>query len=204
MFGIDDALIWMPLAGAVAGGLMNKKDPLKGALLGAGMGYGGGLLAPEVMGTAAASGADKVALAKAAEVSATPALGMKATAGEMLGSSAPASLGFNGSTSFIPQSMQMTASGTPSAINAANPSMFKQVADVAKPMGNVINTAAAAKTLFSSSETPLPPIQASPVNTGQGGGQALAQLVTNNNQKSLQLQQDALQRKQRRMGLLGG
>lgn len=39
-------MFWLyPLLGAGAGALMNKKDPLTGALLGAGLGAGGGLLA---------------------------------------------------------------------------------------------------------------------------------------------------------------
>lgn len=46
----------LALIGGAAGGLLNKKDPLKGALLGAAGGYaGGGLLAPT--GAAAANGA---------------------------------------------------------------------------------------------------------------------------------------------------
>lgn len=35
----------LALLGGAAGGLLNKKDPLKGALFGAGLGYGGGALA---------------------------------------------------------------------------------------------------------------------------------------------------------------
>lgn len=45
----------LALIGGAAGGLLNKKDPLKGALLGAGMGYGGGLLMPAAGGAAAGS-----------------------------------------------------------------------------------------------------------------------------------------------------
>jgi hypothetical protein len=43
--------LFMPmLIGAAGGALMNKKDPLKGALLGAGMGAAGGTLAPGLLG----------------------------------------------------------------------------------------------------------------------------------------------------------
>lgn len=39
--------LWMlPVAGAVGGALLNKKKPLKGALIGAGLGAGGMLAAP--------------------------------------------------------------------------------------------------------------------------------------------------------------
>lgn len=47
MFGIDDALIWAPLAGAVVGGLTNKRNPLAGAAMGGLAGYtSGALMAP--------------------------------------------------------------------------------------------------------------------------------------------------------------
>lgn len=42
--------------GAVAGAATNKKDPIKGALLGAGLGFGGGTIAPALLGTGAAAG----------------------------------------------------------------------------------------------------------------------------------------------------
>jgi hypothetical protein len=44
--------------GAVAGAATNKKDPVKGALIGATLGFGGGTVAPALMGgTAAGAGA---------------------------------------------------------------------------------------------------------------------------------------------------
>lgn len=42
--------------GALGGGLLNKKDPLKGALLGAGLGAAGGAFAPGLLGGAGAAG----------------------------------------------------------------------------------------------------------------------------------------------------
>ena len=44
--------------GAVAGAATNKKDPVKGALIGATLGFGGGSVAPALMGgTAGGAGA---------------------------------------------------------------------------------------------------------------------------------------------------
>lgn len=43
MAGIDP--ISLAIGGAVLGGVTNKKDPIKGALMGAGLGYGAGSLA---------------------------------------------------------------------------------------------------------------------------------------------------------------
>ena len=74
--------VTLAMIGATAGAVTNKKDPLKGALLGATLGYGGGALAPSLLGTGAtaASGA-----AGAAGVTS----GLPAATGGLLGSSAP-------------------------------------------------------------------------------------------------------------------
>lgn len=74
--------VTLAMMGAAAGAVTNKKDPLKGALLGATLGYGGGALAPSLLGTGAtaASGA-----AGAAGVTS----GLPAATGGLLGSSAP-------------------------------------------------------------------------------------------------------------------
>jgi hypothetical protein len=74
--------VTLAMIGATAGAVTNKKDPLKGALLGATLGYGGGALAPSLLGTGAtaASGA-----AGAAGVTS----GLPAATGGLLGSTAP-------------------------------------------------------------------------------------------------------------------
>lgn len=168
--------ITLALIGGAVGGLMDKKDPLKGALLGAGIGATGGLLAAPTAGAAAGGAAAAEGAAGAGYIDA-----LGGTYGADLAGASTSQIGLGSQLGY-------------GAMKAG---------ELIKPMGNVINTAAAAKNLMSSPETPLPQIQPSPVVTGQGGGQALAQLVTNNNQKSLQLQQENLAKKQRRMGLLG-
>lgn len=54
MFGIDDILL-ASLIGGGAGALTSKKDPLKGALIGAGLGAGGAHLAPGLLGAGGAT-----------------------------------------------------------------------------------------------------------------------------------------------------
>lgn len=56
-------MLWMlPLAGAAVGGLMNKKDPLKGALMGGALGAGGMAAAPAFgIGAGASGGAASAA-----------------------------------------------------------------------------------------------------------------------------------------------
>lgn len=55
----------LALIGGAAGGLLNKKDPLKGALMGAGLGYAGGAVAPKLLGSAPVSSAATDAMADA-------------------------------------------------------------------------------------------------------------------------------------------
>jgi hypothetical protein len=79
----------MAVVGGMAGAALSPKDPLKGALLGAVGGYGGGALL-STMGTgAAASGAS------AANIAAQPALSY---AGTQAGTAAAAPTGFLGNT----------------------------------------------------------------------------------------------------------
>lgn len=68
----------LAMLGAAAGAATNKKDPLKGALLGATLGYGGGALAPGLLGTGA----------PAAGLTGITPMGVEA-AGGLLGSTAP-------------------------------------------------------------------------------------------------------------------
>lgn len=61
-------MLWLlPLAGAAVGAAMNKKNPMQGALLGAGIGATGGLLGGAgLAGAAAAEGAGGAAMANGA------------------------------------------------------------------------------------------------------------------------------------------
>lgn len=71
--------LFMPmLIGAGIGGLLNKKDPLKGALLGAGLGATGGAVAPGLLGGSAAAGSVGAAGATGAASSASMASSLPA------------------------------------------------------------------------------------------------------------------------------
>lgn len=194
-FGIDDALIWGPLLGAAMGGLMNKKDPLKGALMGGALGAGGGLLAGPAAGGgllgAAASPASTGLTAAAG--GANPLLGAAASGGGMSGA-------------LISPSMLTTATGTPAQIAASSsPSMFQQAMDIAKPIGNIASSANSVKGLLSpQQQQQMPSLQPLPVATGQGGAQSLAQIVSGNSNAANQIALDAELRAKRRQQLIGG
>lgn len=79
----------LALIGGAAGGLMNKKDPLKGAVMGAGLGFGGGSLAAGggLLGAApAASGASAGGASMATSLPAfNPITGTYANASQLPG-----------------------------------------------------------------------------------------------------------------------
>lgn len=88
--------VTLAVAGAVAGAATNKKDPLKGAILGATLGYGGGAVAPALMGGGAAGAAGTAAggtfipgMALETQLAAAPASPL---AGFMAKATTPASL----------------------------------------------------------------------------------------------------------------
>ena len=182
--------ITLALISSAIGGLTNKKNPLKGALLGGGLGYGGGLLAAPgaAIGTSlpaggmTATGATPLAdagLMGVGGLSALPAGGMTATGG--LGIGEAALMGAHG--------------GMDSAI--ANPTAFQSFMGYAKPVGEAAIAANAAKGLFSS-PPPLPP---SPITPAQPNGN-LNQIVAGNNQQSQLFNQLSEQERARRMALL--
>lgn len=195
--GIDDLMVWGPLLGALGGGLMSKRDPLKGALLGAGLGAGGAALAgPGLLGAAATPAA--TGITGAGSLGVNPLLGA-ASGGMGLGSGISASM-----PSLASPSMLVAGSGTPAEILAANQSLLDQTMGMAKPIGNIASSANSVKGLLSTPDAQMPPLQPLPVATGQGGAQSLAQLVTSNANEGNRLAMDAEQRAKRRRQLIGG
>lgn len=117
--------VTMAVVGASAGAMMNKKDPLKGALLGAAGGYGGasmmGLGATTAGTTAIGSGAT------AAGTTAGTATGSAITAGA--GGSAAGNLAAVPSYGAAP--FQVGATGVPSAGVFSNPAAYTPSTNVA-------------------------------------------------------------------------
>lgn len=105
--------VTMAVVGASAGAMMNKKDPLKGALLGAAGGYAGGTFMPTLgVGTPQVAGTTAASLTPAAAgTTAGTATGSAITAGA--GGSAAGNLAAVPSYGAAP--FQVGASGVPSA-----------------------------------------------------------------------------------------
>lgn len=196
MFGIDDALIWGPLIGAAAGGLLNRRNPMQGALLGAGLGLGGGLLAPQAGAITAAEAAAGTGLAAPGAAAGQTGLTL---GGSGMGLAAPAS------AMQVPGNLAMAASGTPTQIAGQGSTSLLGTINKYKP---VMDAAMQARQM-AGDDTPTPQIAASPmtptnVSTGPNG---LAQLAMSNNQVGQNIQDEAALRRARRMrqlAMMGG
>lgn len=184
MFGIDDALIWGPMLGAALGGVASKKDPLTGALVGAGVGLGGaGLLGGGAAASAPGMGG---------------ALGGGLSSSAMPGLSAASSTGLTGALPLNP-SLAATATGLASSLAAA-PSFLDKTLATVKPIGQAMSTANQVKSMF---EEPQQQIQASPVMQNQPNNQ-LGQLVSNFDTQQQQQQQNDQQKRQLRQQIIKG
>jgi hypothetical protein len=107
----------LAMIGAGVGAFTNKKDPLKGALIGAGLGYGGGLLAaPGTAAAGTAAAGTTAAGTTAAGTGAATAAGTSAAtgAGAGLGANAPGAAAFEASMG-LPSSQFIANGGSLSA-----------------------------------------------------------------------------------------
>lgn len=180
-------MIMFPLLGAAVGGLLSKKNPMQGALLGAGLGLGGGLLAPQLGAASAAEAAAGTGLAAPGAAAGQTGL----TLGGGLGLSAPAS------AMQIPGNLAMAASGAPSQI--AGQSSLLGSLDQLNKFKPVLDAAMSTRQMYGGEDQR--PIVASPitptnVSTGPNG---LAQLAASNNQVGQNIQNETELRRARRL-----
>lgn len=136
--------VTMAVVGATAGAALNKDDPLKGALLGAAGGFGGGAALGALGGGAAAGAAGAAGASSAGTASLmagggalAPGLGasagLSAAGGSGLGLAAPAMTGFGltpAASGLAAGGASLGASGSmlaPSIGSAATPGMMSQI-----------------------------------------------------------------------------
>lgn len=185
------------LIGGAAGGLLNKKNPLQGAAMGAGMGALGASVAPGLL-----SGAPGLTAAPAA----SGGLTLGAGEGLKLGTLAPelggaASNGLLGAT---PSTLSSMGGGT--GLTAAaptgglQPGMWDKMKDglgkaseYAQPVGNAATAANAVGGLFQ--QPPKAPIQPGPTLQNSGGAQTLASIAQSNAQGTMTSMDDAMKRR---------
>jgi hypothetical protein len=177
-------MIWMiPLTMAALGAMADKKNPVRGAAIGAGVGMTGGLLAPAAAGAAGAGSA-------ATGAGAAGLLG-DATAAGYGGLTAADAATMGGGASVAGGS----ALGT---TGASTGGLLGTLGQYAKPASQAMQLAGQSG-LLGGHEQPQP----SPFIQPQGTGpQVLAQLAQQGDPSQMLAQEDLMRRK-RRMGLLG-
>lgn len=170
-------LIIPMLIGGGVGLLTNKKNPLEGALMGAGMGAAGGLLSP-----AAAAGA------------AAPAAAGTAAAGTAAAGTGTAVAGLGTGTA--------AAAATPAPWYDGVLSTAKEVAGNAKPVADAAGTAMMVAQM--TKEEPPPPIQASPVMVpGNGSNPQMQGLLQSIQSTDAQRAQEEMQKRQTNRAMRG-
>lgn len=189
MFVLDDMLLAAAIGGGI-GGLTNRKDPLKGALMGAGLGAVGGGFAPA--GFLSGSGAAGGSVAGEA-VGAAPIMqsGTAAAFGPTVTSPVPSAYGLLNAPP-IGSSMGI-GGGLSTPVEAAKMGLLDTAMGVVKPVGQALATANQAKQMFGQDQQmpiqPSPPLTPMPNNN-------LGQMVQGMQQ---QQQQQLAMDQQRRM-----
>lgn len=189
MFGFLDDLLKDPTAMAILGG--------------AAIAATGGAAAPAVLGAeSAAAGA-----ATAATAAGTAGAAAGAGAGAAAAGAGAAELG-TGLMAFNPAVDSQLANMAigPSALSGYTGGTglmgtLKEAASYAKPVGQAIGAASAAKGLLAPDQAP---VQGAPVTTGQGGPQGLNALYQQIQQGDLQRQQEQMQKRMKRQSMYGG
>lgn len=217
IFGIDDAILWPMLIGAASGGLTSK-DPLKGALVGGGLGAaGGGLLGGSAAGAQTAGGTMFGVNPATAGLGVNPATaGVGFNAGGFLNSVSPAveaSQGLLGAP--LSQAAPVIEKGTQAGLldkanySLGNPMSPGGLLDKANEFSKPIGTAMNAASMFQpppKEEMPLiqPPPMPQPMQSGQQG---LSQLAGQNQQMDFMRQQEDMKKRaeqKARIARIGG
>lgn len=175
------------LIGAAGGALTNKKDPLKGLLMGGALGATGGLLAPAALGALGAAGA---AGAEGAATAGAATAGVTGAEGAFLG---------EGAASGIPA--WDAAATTGHGFMEGGKSFLSTASEYMKPASQASSLAQQAG-LLGPREQP----QASPTPMPQpgGGAQTLASIAQMASQQGQLIDQEQELRRRKRLGLLDG
>lgn len=184
MFGIDDVLL-ASLIGGGAGAMFNRKDPLKGALMGAGLGAGGAALPGLLSGAGAAASAGGTATLGAEQLAAAKA--QEAGLGQLGG------IGWGGATTGV-QGMANSSLGGATGL-LGNMDKITRPASIAMQASQAV-----------APENKAPMIQPVPLSPHMANSN-LGQIVQQNQQSEMQRRQLEEQRRQmrrQRIGMMGG
>ena len=184
------------LIGGGVGLLTNKKNPLEGALMGAGMGAAGGLLSPAAA-PAAAGAAAPAAAGAAAPAAAGAAAELGAAGAGGFGTAVPGL-----STGTAVPGLNAAAAAPPAPWYDGVLSTAKEVAGNAKPVADAAGTAMMVAQM--TKEEPPPPIQASPVMVpGNGSNPQMQGLLQSIQSTDAQRAQEEMQKRQTNRAMRG-
>lgn len=205
MFVLDDMLL-MAALGAGGGALFNKKDPLKGALIGAGLGAGGAAL-PGLLGGGAAAGGATAGIAPGATAATEAGLLGAETGINSMGYLAPEMSGIAAEQAAAPVANMSTQAGMFDKLNYQTGGLLGQGTDAyskySKPVGAAMKGASMAQDMAGQNQ-PLPP---PPPIVPPTASPALSQIASGNYQNMLaQQEQERKRREMHRMRIkrMGG
>jgi hypothetical protein len=188
------------LIGGAAGALFNRKNPLKGALLGGGLGAAGGLLSggglaslPKNLFGAVpdiAAGANPVSALAGNTAAVTSALG------NPMGAATPGFSGVAAEQAAAPIVDMSTSAGLFDKANFATNGWLDKGMQAAKPVGQAMQVANSMRP----EEQPMMP---SPLPSPPPASPAFSGVVQNRNNIAMNRADEAMKRKQRRYSLLG-
>jgi len=183
------------LIGGGVGLLTNKKNPLEGALMGAGVGAAGGLLSPAAAGAAAELGA----AGAAGFGTAVPGLSTgTAVPGLSTGTAVP---GLSTGTA-VPGLNAVAAAPPPAPWYDGVLSTTKEVARNAKPVADIAGTTMMVEQMTKGE--PPPPIQASPLMVpGNGSNPQMQGLLQSIQSTDAQRAQEEMQKRQTNRAMRG-
>ena len=196
-FVLEDMLIAAAIGGGI-GGLTNRKNPMKGALMGAGLGALGGGLAPAgLLGGSSAAGGSVVGEA----VGAAPVMqsGTAAAFGPTVTGPVPSAFSLLDAPP-IGSSMGIGGGLPEVAAQAAKPTgLLGEAMGMVKNAGTVMNAAGQAKQLANQEERPIQP---APIATPMPNNN-LGQMVSSYEQQQIARQQMEQQKRLARRKLYG-
>lgn len=187
-FILDDMLL-MAALGAGGGALFNRKNPLKGALIGGALGGLGGAVVPGLLGGAGAAAAPAAEGLGAAATSQTGLL-----AAQEAGLGATGGLGWGGATTGIQGGLNSAlGSSTGSSIGNVMGSTLDTANKLEKPASAMMNAASQANQMAGQQQPPLQPqpLNNTPLNiTGLlNQSQQMQQLDTEEQKRKRQVMQ---------------
>lgn len=200
MFVLDDMLL-MAALGAGGGALFNKKDPLKGALIGGTLGGVGGAVMPGLLGGGAAAGGATAGIAPGATAATEAGLLGAETGINSMGYLAPEMSGIAAEQAAAPVANMSTQAGMFDKMNYQSGGLLGRTTDTMNKLQKPLGVAATATTLAKNMMPQDQPMQPSPIAPPTASPN-LSQLAGQSDQLAQQRQQQDYEQRKRRQDMI--